>query len=281
MVITGASGFLGRKLEELALLQGWKVLGINRYVGPNSILFDDPNLETYLNEFSPDVIVHLAASYGAEAKDLQANLLFPLRLLKWSAQKSNLRFVAAGTFWQFGDVRYPGPIDLYSTSKQSLSVFMDYYRRCHSLDCYQLIFSSCYGYGDPRKKIIDYLVEAAEQGLEVQVGSKDKVFALTDVRDVANSIMMLSSSSKRLPLLTYRVRTDDLWSFDTLKALFAKLGYALHLKHVVMDSDTIEILQPNDSDIPTLPGWAPQYTLTDYLVNRLSKSMILEPKGNG
>lgn len=283
MVITGASGFLGRKLQEMATEQGWKVLCINRHSSPGAISSDDLNLESYLSEFAPKVIVHLAASYGAEAKGagLHANLLLPVRLLQWGADQHNIRFIAAGSFWQLGDMATPGPVDMYSASKQSLAVFLDYYRRCQQLDCYQLIFSSCYGPDDHRRKLVDYLTDSAKAGIEVKLGHQDKQFALTDIRDVANSIMLLASRSEALPELTYRVRADDLWTFDRLKSLFTHLGYPLRTSHSSSNVEFTEIIRPNDEHLPILPGWSIRYNLADYVSARLSMSNTSEPIGNG
>ena len=274
MVITGASGFLGRKLHEMALKQGWEVLCINRHASSDSVSFDAPNLETYLSDFAPRVIVHLAASYGNEASGpgLHANLLLPVRLLQWAANKNKIRFIAAGSFWQMGDISNPGPVDVYSASKQSLAVFLDYYRRCQHVDCYQLILSSSYGPSDPRGKLIDYLADSAKLGKTATLGNQDKQFALTDVRDIANAIMLLASSKEALSQLTYKVRSDELWSFDRLISLFAQLGYPLLTSHPLSNKSMIEIVRPNDGHLPTLPGWTSRYHLADYLCERLSIS---------
>ncbi|MBW0278030.1 NAD-dependent epimerase/dehydratase family protein [Shewanella xiamenensis] len=283
MVITGASGFLGQTLRKSALLEGWQILCINRHAIDGALAFDDPRLESHLTMFAPKVIVHLAASYGEEAKGegLQANLLLPLRLLKWASTQANIRFIAAGSFWQFGDIETPGPVDMYSASKQSLAVFLDYYRRCERLDCYHLILSSSYGPNDPRGKLVDYFVNAAKTKRSVNLGHQDKHFALTDVRDVASAIMLLSSYSAPLPLLTYRVRTEQLWTFERLGRLFEKLGYTLNVRYSPLNNGMMEIIHPNDEHIPTLPHWSESYCLEDYLRARLASSITSEPHGNG
>lgn len=283
MVITGASGFLGRNLHEIATRQGWRILCVNRHASPAAVSFDDPNLESYLSEFAPKVIVHLAASYGSEADGagLHANLLLPVRLLQWRAKQDNLRFIAAGSFWQFGDIVTPSPVDMYSASKQSLAVFLDYYRRCHQVDCYQLILSASYGPNDPRGKLIDYLADSAKVGKEAKLGHPDKRFALTDVRDIANAILLLASSKETLPQLTYKVRSDELWSFNRLISLFAQLGYSLRTNYSLSNTAMTEILRPNDGHLPTLPGWSSRYRLADYVYERLSTSKTTDPSGSG
>lgn len=271
VVVTGASGFLGRHLVGAARTRGLEVLPIQRQASQDGLAFDCPNLEARLSEFSPDAVVHLAAAYGAEARGvgLNANILLPLRLLNWAATQADVRFIVTGSFWQFGNQQHNSPLDYYSASKQALAVYLDYFRNREKLEVYQLVLSSTYGPQDPRGKLVDYLIQQAFTGMPANLGDPGKRFSLTDVRDVVSAIIGLLEAQTQLPDLTYKVRQEHLYGFDELSALFSALGYPIQMNFSAQTSG-IEISQPADSPIQTLPGWHPQYRLEDYVRQRFA-----------
>ena len=286
IVVTGASGFLGRYVVDLALNSGCEVITIGRVATDTDIAFNDPSLESKLTLFSPNVILHLAASYGDEAKSigLEANLLLALRLLNWSisiGESKRVKFITMGSFWQFGDQQFPGAIDMYSATKESLIAFLDYYRRIEHIECYQLILSSTFGPSDGRGKLLDLLINAAKCKNVVNVGDETKQFYLTDVRDVAAAVLQLATQPQVLPELRYKVRDNKLHSFKTLSDIFSLYGYDISFNFSKKLETANDILTPNDEHIPTLPEWSPTYSVEDYIFSELSRENLIEPKGKG
>ncbi|MCL1040839.1 NAD(P)-dependent oxidoreductase [Shewanella marisflavi] len=279
LVITGANGFLGRHLVSAAKGLGYQVLAIQRQQTCDALAFDCPELEVTLSDFCPDVVIHLAAAYGEEAKGvgLNANFLLPLRLLNWASTQVDLKFITTGSFWQFGDQKHAAPVDYYSASKQALAVYLEYFRQREKLEVYQLVLSSTYGPNDTRGKLVDYLIEQGHSDLPAYLGDASKRFSLTDVRDVVSAIMMLINSSTCLPHVSYRIRQEHLYSFAELSTLFAELGCPLKLNFNVNQDEIVGITQPVDDLLPTLPGWHPQYQLKDYVKQRLWELSALAP----
>lgn len=277
IVVTGARGFLGKHLVNAAQERGDEVLLIHRVSDEQAIGCDDEKLEAKLSQFAPDAVVHLAATYADAAKGdgLQANLLLPLRLLEWAASNGGVKFISAGSFWQYGDLQSPGAVDFYSASKNALMAYLEYYRHREKVEAYQLVLSSTYGPDDHRGKLVDYLVRCAIANQSVQLGNKAKQFSLTDVRDVVAAILGVVDDSSQLSQLSYRVRADELYTFEQLSELFTELGVPLQLK---FDNARFpfEILSPLDSDVPKLPNWQPRFCLADYLGYALSN---IEPAG--
>lgn len=271
LVITGAGGFLGGHLVKAARAQGFQVLAIQRRQEGDALAFDSPELEISLSDFAPDAVVHLAAAYGNEAKGagLNANLMLPLRLLNWATSQRNVKFIATGSFWQFGDQECSAAVDYYSASKQALAVYLEYFRQREKLEVYQLVLSSTYGPGDTRGKLVDYLIHQARCGLPAKLGDSGKCFSLTDVRDVVSAIMTLINSPVPLPQVSYRVRQEHLYSFAELSAMLADLGCPVQLNFKLHQSETVEIALPADSLLPPLPGWFPRYQLEDYVRQKL------------
>lgn len=277
IVITGAKGFLGKHLVTAAQARGDEVFAIHRLSDELAVGYDDEHLEAKLTAFAPDVVVHLAASYADEAKGegVQANLLLPLRLLEWAASNGQVKFISAGSFWQYGDRLSPGAVDFYSASKNALMAYLEYYRQREGVETYQLILSSTYGPDDHRGKLVDYLVKSALANQVVCLGCKDKQFSLTDVRDVTAAILSLIDEQRKLSELTYRIREDKLYTFELLTELFAELGSPLQLSFNNR-SLPFEILSPLDNNLPVLPGWEPHFCLNDYLRQALRGT---EPSG--
>lgn len=117
VVVTGGSGFIGIHLVELLCQQGYMVLNLdikqpldrkNLNVWTNVSLLEKDSLKVYMDAFSPNYIVHLAATTTQNAKsldDFQVNLKGTQNLIEIANSLTDLKkFVFTSTQY----VNFPG-----------------------------------------------------------------------------------------------------------------------------------------------------------------------------
>jgi nucleoside-diphosphate-sugar epimerase len=111
ILITGITGFLGSSLAKFLLLKGYYVIGLKRSSLVNKNIIDNnkliifnsdrASLEHIFSEYHIDIIINTATSSHNRGGDLSqimdANVAFPLKLLKQAYIDNNCKFINAGT----------------------------------------------------------------------------------------------------------------------------------------------------------------------------------------
>ena len=140
ILITGISGFLGSQIAKQLILQGHEIFATKR---PSSVLWrcqdflneitwirlEEPNWQTKIIEFQPQIIIHTAWS-GVSASDRDdwdiqlSNIEFTLKLLQIAKQCKSKKFIGFGSQAEYGnfsgivDENYPlNPNSAYGSSK--------------------------------------------------------------------------------------------------------------------------------------------------------------------
>lgn len=287
--VTGATGFIGGRLVHALVRDGWTVHCLcrpesdTRALDPQAIVLRSqvqPDAITEaMREAKPDVVFHLASLYLSdhEAADvdrlISSNVLFTALLAEAMTAVGVARLVNTGTAWQrFGvkDASGYNPVNLYAATKQAASDVLRYYHDARKLSLVTLELFDTYGRGDPRRKIVQLLVDAAMSGDPLGLSPGEQVIDLTHVDDIIDAFLLAGRRllgaqeyprNERFLLSGERATLRDLAILvgDTLgRPMNVEFGARAYRSREVM-----EPVLPGPEE--RLPNWHPQRSLVNCL----------------
>lgn len=285
VLITGASGYLGKNLVTYLLNSNFKIILLVRensnitYLDslPNNFKIYKSTLSSYEDIFSEnkiDAIIHTAASYGRKGESLssilEANLYFPIKLVD-AAIKHKVKFFINT------DTSLPKDLNAYSRSKKQ---FLEWLQALSSeINIVNLQLEYFYGPNDDRTKFISFLIN------EFKSGKKQIDFTLaTPLRDFIYIDDVVNAYASVLNIL------EELNGFITIPV---GSGEALMLKDIIKEvkritnNTSVELnfgalpMRPNEvmmscADITFLKGigWQPVFSFQQGIM----KTIELENK---
>ena len=219
VVITGASGFLGRHVVEEIRKSNHSIVAIcrNKSATPanlqlNEVACVDSNatvkeFESFLAEISgPVVVAHLAAHYSNlhSADDItklvESNIHFPTRLLDaLSRAKPNSTVINISTLFQHFESRDYSPLSLYGATKESFLKILDFYAQSELLKVADITIGDTYGANDTRRKLIDLLISHVGSTDTLKLGSGRQNMSLMHITDVARGISQVIEDYQSIP----------------------------------------------------------------------------------
>lgn len=204
VLITGASGFIGRRLRDALLDRGVDAVALRRpsspEPGPNArgraVVADYADLEgltTLLEDLAPSHILHVAgATKGVTYDDFaRANVMPTEHLLKACAKRPPKRFVLMSSLAAYGpsapdrphdDTAEPAPIEHYGASKLEAERVVEGAGVPYTI----LRPGGVYGPGD-----VDYfeIFKLAAQGWATFFGNRDRLFSAVYVDDLVQATL--------------------------------------------------------------------------------------------
>lgn len=266
LVVTGATGFVGRHVVRLAHDAGYRVLAIGRDPSPPagmSARIDDYSsvdlTRTWPVTSDVDAVIHLAglAAVGPSYADPQRYIETNSRMvtlmgeaLLEAKRRPRVLVVSSGAVYA---PRADGePIDEgaataatspYAVSKLLVESQADYYAR-RGLDCVVARPFNHIGPGQEAGFLIPDLVTALEQlpaGAPLKVGNLDTARDYTDVRDVARAYLAIVSTERRADFVYNVASGTSRTGAEALAQICRALGR--DMPSVVVDSAR---LRPGD-----------------------------------
>lgn len=285
IVLTGATGFLGSHLMLHLLDDGHEVGCLVRsgsvlHTGRTDLKvwkvgMDGAGFREALTEFSPDVVVHLAALYVAEHRYedvgplVRANVEFGAYLLDAMQVAGCDALVYAGTSWQHYRNRDYCPVNLYAATKQAFSALAEYYLDAAGLRLLELHLYDSYGENDPRNKLFNRLKAATESGDEFAMSEGQQRLHLIHVADLVRGVAMaceqvctFKAGERRI----YRLPSAKAVSLCELVAAFNVVdpSHPVRVRWSSRPYRQREVFEPWEG-AEILPGWRADISLMEGL----------------
>lgn len=279
-LVTGATGFLGRRLCAVLAAQGVRVDAVVRAIPRGFAPFAMHRHDGTMRSMSkivaavrPDAAFHLAAlaSYDHAEADIDAlvdaNLRLGVQLAEACARRGRVVLVNAGSYWQHagGTSRYV-PVSLYAAMKQAFQDIAAYYVDATPLRVATVTLYDVYGPGDSRGKLLAQLDAARADGrpLKLSPGRQlvdmlhvdDAVAALIRAAHVLNSNATLSGS-------VWAVSSGQRRTLRGVVAAYARVAGPVKVIWGGRPYREREVMRPWRG--PALPGWKPLVRLSEGL----------------
>ena len=207
VLVTGGTGFIGSAVIEKYLRIGLEVGLLTRHGSAWSELKKhQPNLKIFfytgefesvdacLQNFNPDLIVHIASFFTAEHKStdinalIDSNIKFGTHILEAMVKNSILRFINTGTSWQYFGDKPKNPRCLYSATKQAFETILELYAASYHIKAVTLTLYDTYGPKDNRGKLIPWLIKKGSSNEPVELSPGGQLLDLVHVDDVVERI---------------------------------------------------------------------------------------------
>lgn len=276
-LITGATGYVGSKLSQRLLANGWQVDVLVRTAGrplPESLAHlvgqhtYDGSAQSALDAVSaakPDVVFHLASMVIADHQSdqitdlINSNLLFGTHLAEACARNGVLRFINTGTYWQHYRSAGYDPVCLYAATKQAFEDILDFYADAFELRVITLKLFDTYGPDDPRPKLVNLLVKALQSGEALGMSPGEQVLDLVHIDDVTNAFVVgaqqLLNGTSYTPHTRYAVSSGAPLSVRQLVALLEQVsGKTIQATFGARPYRSREVMMPWQGG-QLLPGW--------------------------
>lgn len=285
IVITGATGFLGRRLVQHFLQENHAVTALVRPHSANadaipgdvelvpltSSVFDQ-------SHFWPSgaVLVHLAthvagADTSAEIeREIDANLVLPIRLFEAARAAGVRRIVNVGSFWEYDENGKTAARRSYAAMKSATRLYLDYLAARYSIAAATLTLSETYAPHDDRRKLIPLLLTAVRSGIPLDMTAGHQETSFCHVEDIARAfsktIMALDDAALCGHHVVYHVNGGESLS---IRALVDVVREVVSPRKVPVNWNAI----PTPPGPPATawlgdavpPGWRPEISLPDGL----------------
>lgn len=289
ILVTGASGFIGKHLALALVAEGYEVASLARRpqsspAGVAEFITDGSysSIVSAIQSFHPQLVIHLATLYLPQHRpeDLDAlvegNISFGLKLLEAMVKTGLLQLINTGTMFQhYGNSVY-SPINLYAAMKQAFEDLIQHYAESNQVKVIHLKISDSYGSNDTRVKVYSFLKRALETREKVEFSPGEQLVDPVHIDDVVAAYLLavknFSALTRDQPVSTFRISSENAVSLKTLSQIFEEVsGQSLNIAWGAKPYRVREVRSPY-SRFEWVPGWKPKISLKQGIARLLSEN---------
>lgn len=291
VVVTGATGFIGRHLCRELLSRGHKVHALLRFIERvpkeldgvelHSCAGGFKDLDSTLATVKPDVVLHLASKFLAEHRSEEipelcaSNITFGSELAEAMVKNGVLSLVSAGTAWQeFGNSKSV-PTNFYSATKEAFTAILRFYADAYGLRVTYLKLYDTYGPKDFRPKLMRMLHNAAGTDEILKLSPGQQIIDLLHVQDAVEAFAVAMQRITNLNQGTieeFYLRSGERNSLrELVKKSEIASGKQINVEWGARPYRAREVMNPWSRG-ELLPGWTAKIPLSEGL-----KSFFSEP----
>ena len=282
VLVTGATGFIGKHLVKRLLADGHNVFCtiLKDEVKPfdhrvKTLYFweEDPKIIIdFFSKNSINGIIHLASVFLASHKpdDVQrlidSNVKFGTFILDLAAQAKIKWFINTGTFWQnYQNANY-SPVNLYAATKQAFESIAQYYIETNQIKFCTLRLSDTYGPGDTRTKIFTLWEKIAKSGETLDMSPGDQLIDISYIDDIIEAyiLLMIQLSEKESEIKNgsiFAVNADKRYTLKELAKIFEEVSnQKLNINWGGRPHRKGEVMVPWTKG-SIVPGWKPGFNI--------------------
>jgi GDP-4-dehydro-6-deoxy-D-mannose reductase len=292
IVITGASGFVGRHLARACAADGNEVIGLSREaeipdgcgVGVAVDLRGESAVRRAVADARPELVYHLAVlssvgrSWEQPAQTIRENVATAvnvLEALRYEAPDARVVWVSSGEVYG-APSRLPvdedaplQPANPYAVSKVTGDLLAGVYQAAHGLD---LVRARPFNHSGPGQLPVFIVASLAQQAAEARVSGADKLRIVTgnpdtrrdftDVRDVVRAHRLLAGLSGPG---VYNIATGHSVSAAEQVELIRELIAPITVEHVIdparVRAHEVMDLRGSHQRLTAATGWEPEIPL--------------------
>lgn len=291
VLVTGATGFLGKFVSAAIVERGGAVIPISKSLG-----FDLRNeaemLQTLVFD-KPDIIVHLAATVGGIGANMAApatffrdNMLMGLNVVH-AAAISGCKLINIGTTCSYGKFcktpfkeedfwgGYPEETNApYGIAKKAIHVMCEAYRKQYGLHYGYLVPANMYGPEDNFKEKTSHVIPALIKRFVDAAESNAAEVTCWGTGKATRSFLYAPDAAKAIAIACAELDSDQIVNLPgseeiSMKALASLIATLCKYKGDINWDTNKPDGQPRRSldggRARTLLGWAPETTLADGL----------------
>lgn len=285
VLITGATGYLGRRLAGRLRAEGFAVHAVTRAATNDEkvrLLGEDVTVHCHdgtteglihiVAVARPVIAFHLAGLFIAPHQPadvlplLQSNVVFGTQLLEALSVCGVKHIVNVGTWWQHFDDRAYCPVALYAATRQAFQDVIEYYTQSTPMRAITLKMFETYGEDDPRQKLFALLAQTLVDQKPLDMSPGDQPVDYVHIDDVLNAFALagrrlLRDESREHE--QYAVATRGAVQVRELARLFEEQsGKRLPIRWGARPHRPREMLTMCRAG-EWVPGWSPKISLAE------------------
>ncbi|ENM5738577.1 NAD(P)-dependent oxidoreductase [Vibrio mimicus] len=295
VLITGGTGFVGKRLVTSLLNKGYKVILLVRKSSDISVLdvssdslklyYIEDNLELTFSENTIDFVCFLACNYGRNGSIFdvfETNLNLPMTLLSLCSKYHVKRFINTDSFFsKSGNGTY---LNEYCESKKMLLFWL---KQQSQVKVINLVLQHVYGPGDNTTKFSYWLLSQFMNGkknVDLTEGNQSRDFIYVD--DVVRAFVSVIENESNLPFyIELVVGTGEISTIkEFVKTMKSRFTYLKGNCDTKLKFGAIERPDDGIEPIPTnleqwkFIGWKPQYSLIEGVTKFIEEELEFEVK---
>ncbi len=293
VLLTGATGFIGKALSAKLLTSGHSLIALVRHSTDDSFLIEHhikvfvdngtvDSLADLLQTEKVEGIIHLASLYlkdhstGDIPALLESNIVFPARLLEAAKLSTTVKWsINTGTFFQHYQQANYSPVNLYAATKQAFEDLLIFYQETTPIKFVTLKINDTFGPNDTRVKILNLWKRYSENNEVLQMSAGEQLIDMIYIDDVVDGFeLMINHLATKpisfLPERCYALSASERVSLRELAQIYEEVsGLPLNIEWGAMPYRPREVMVPWSGGVRP-PQWTPKVTLREGIAKLIS-----------